>query len=254
MKKTVKLLGIAVLFTLVLTGCEGHNDLIHTHQYGEWKANEVQHWKECACGDITEITSHTGDPCDVCGYTSGGTSIAVSSVSLNINAITLAIDGTETLIATINPDNASNKNISWSSNNTAVATVDSGIVSAVASGTATITVTTEDGGKTAACEVSVPYEFILTVSLGSFPQDENIILSEASSISRLGDGSLTITDNTDNVTARQWIVDGIPGNGETGASLTLRARDFAAGTHTVSAKVTVDGKDYSKTVTFTVVE
>ena len=44
----------------------------------------------------------------------------------------------------------------WTSSNTAVATVDNGVVTAVATGTATITVTTTDGNKTASCEVTVP--------------------------------------------------------------------------------------------------
>ena len=80
---------------------------------------------------------------------------AVESVSLNVSETTVSVGKTETLVATINPENASNKNVSWSSDNTSVATVENGVVTGVAEGTATITVTTEDGGYTATCTVTI---------------------------------------------------------------------------------------------------
>jgi hypothetical protein len=76
-------------------------------------------------------------------------------VSLNTPAISLTVGNTETRTATVQPTNADNKNISWSSNNTNVARVNNGLVTAVAAGTATITVTTQDGNKTASCSVAV---------------------------------------------------------------------------------------------------
>ena len=60
-----------------------------------------------------------------------------------------------TLTATVNPDNATNKNVTWSSSNGTVASVSNGKVIALKAGKATITVKTEDGGKTATCEVTV---------------------------------------------------------------------------------------------------
>ena len=80
----------------------------------------------------------------------------VSGVSLNKTNLELIEGSSETLLATITPSNAANKKVTWSSSNSSVATVDdNGKVTAVMVGTATITVTTEDGGKTATCEVSV---------------------------------------------------------------------------------------------------
>jgi len=82
-------------------------------------------------------------------------SIAVTGVTLNKTAITLGVGGKEQLIETVQPSNADNQNVSWSSSNSSVATVYNGLVTAVAVGTATITVTTQDGNKTAQCVVTV---------------------------------------------------------------------------------------------------
>ncbi len=81
--------------------------------------------------------------------------IHVTSVSLDKTSLELTEGKTAQLTATVKPDNATNKNVTWTSNNTDVATVVGGTVTAVAPGTATITVTTEDGSKTATCAVTV---------------------------------------------------------------------------------------------------
>lgn len=81
--------------------------------------------------------------------------VAVSGVSLSESAITLSVNGTEQLTKTITPSNATNQNVTWSSNDTDIATVVDGLVTAVAAGTATITVTTVDGNKTDTCVVTV---------------------------------------------------------------------------------------------------
>ena len=80
----------------------------------------------------------------------------MTSVSLDKTTLALEVDGTTTLVATVKPTDATDKTVSWSSDNTSVATVDvNGKVTAVAAGSATITVTTTDGGKTATCAVTV---------------------------------------------------------------------------------------------------
>ena len=83
----------------------------------------------------------------------------VTKVELNKTSLTLNVGDEENLIPTITPDNATNKNVTWSSDDEAVATVEDGKVTAVGAGKATITVTTEDGNKTASCTVTVekPY-------------------------------------------------------------------------------------------------
>lgn len=69
-----------------------------------------------------------------------------TGISLNKTSLTLKVGRSETLIATVTPDNATNKNVTWSSSNNEVATVDNnGNVIAKSVGTATITATTTDG-------------------------------------------------------------------------------------------------------------
>lgn len=82
--------------------------------------------------------------------------IAVSEVRLNSTQLSLPVGESRMLNASVLPENATNQNISWSSSDNTITTIDeSGKVTAIAEGTATITVTTEDGGKTATCQVTV---------------------------------------------------------------------------------------------------
>lgn len=81
--------------------------------------------------------------------------VAVTGVSINPTSANLQIGGSTDLTYTILPANATDKSVSWSSSNTAVATVNDGHVTALTAGTATITVTTTDGNKTATCSVTV---------------------------------------------------------------------------------------------------
>lgn len=82
--------------------------------------------------------------------------VLVSGVTLSLSQMTLKDGETGKLTAAVAPENADNKNVSWSSDNTAVATVSTdGTVTAVKAGTAKITVTTQNGGKTASCAVTV---------------------------------------------------------------------------------------------------
>ena len=82
-------------------------------------------------------------------------SVPVTGVTLDETELALYTGGSATLTAKVAPDDATNQAVTWSSDNTNVATVESGNVTAVGAGTATITVTTEDGQKTAACTVTV---------------------------------------------------------------------------------------------------
>ena len=101
------------------------------------------------------VTTEDGSKTATCSVTVNAKVYPVTGVSLDKTTATLTEGETLTLTATVNPDNATNKNVSWKSSNTSVATVSNGKVTALKAGTATITVTTEDGSKTATCSVTV---------------------------------------------------------------------------------------------------
>jgi len=83
-------------------------------------------------------------------------SVAVTGVTVSPTTLTLSQGKTATLTATVSPSTATDKTVTWTSSNTGVATVSSdGVVTGVKAGTATITATTNDGGKTATCAVTV---------------------------------------------------------------------------------------------------
>lgn len=86
----------------------------------------------------------------------GPAEVPVSSVSLNQSSLSLEIGATANLTATVNPSDATDKTVVWSSSNPSVATVSSGTVTAVAEGSAMITATA--GGKTGTCQVTVKAE------------------------------------------------------------------------------------------------
>ena len=81
--------------------------------------------------------------------------VSVKSVSLSETELTLNVGEKHTLTATVLPANAENKAVSWTSSDESVVSVSDGTVTALNEGTAVITVTTEDGNKTASCTVTV---------------------------------------------------------------------------------------------------
>lgn len=101
--------------------------------------------------NVEEGGTLTGEPTGG----NGTVEYKVTGVTLNQSAISLTLGGNETLIPTITPENATNKNLTWTSDQPEIAKVENGVVTAVAPGTANITVTTEDGGFTATCAVTV---------------------------------------------------------------------------------------------------
>ncbi len=132
------------------------------------------------CTSIRKVINNTVQPCKASWFlirsddyflsdtgekiTSGGVlrngtftkHVGVSGVSINETYTTIQQGKTVTLKPTIEPADASNQKVSWKSSDNKIATVsEEGVVKGITRGTATITVTTEDGGKTASCEVTV---------------------------------------------------------------------------------------------------
>ena len=93
----------------------------------------------------------------------------VSDIRLNKTELTLSVGETETLTETVLPTGASNKAVDWKSSDNEVATVDNnGLVTAIAAGTALITATTKDGGKTATCSLTVLCNCIMDTLKGEW--------------------------------------------------------------------------------------
>ena len=143
----------------------------HEHRYGDWSKDGTNHWHECtdaACPEQAEsikdkaahvYTDDADTTCNICGYVRTVTPeiVPVSQITLNKAETSISVGNSETLTATVTPENAANKALTWASSDEDVATVaPDGTVTAVKAGAATITATAADGsGKSAVCKVTV---------------------------------------------------------------------------------------------------
>ena len=127
---------IADLKTVTLEGCR-----IIVPEGAEWK--DEKHAIVDAAGNRVKEVKIEKD-------------VAVTGVKVTPTIVDLKVNETKQLTITVEPDEATNKNYTCESNNKSVATVDNtGLITAIGAGTATITITTEDGGKTVTCTVIV---------------------------------------------------------------------------------------------------
>jgi len=101
----------------------------------------------------------------------------VSGVTLDKTVSTIETGGSVQLNPTVSPSDATNQNVTWSTSNPDVATVSSsGLVAGVATGTAVITVTTADGGKTATCDITVSTS-VLPTSITRSEQASSVLVN-----------------------------------------------------------------------------
>ena len=167
--------------------------------------------------------------------------IRVSSISLSKSALEMTVGDQTSLDATISPDNATNKKISWNSSKESVATVTpDGIVEAFSAGTAFITATSENSGVNAKCEITVK-EKVISVT--------GIALNKTSlSLSVEEEFSLVATITPDNATNKEltWMSDN-----EAVASVSAEGVVTAlrAGKANITATTVDQGKTASCTVT-----
>ena len=111
---------------------------------------------------------------------------SVTGVTI-VETASVKVGKTITLIAEVAPADATNKNVSWESDNTSVATVDeNGVVTGVAEGTAHITVTTEDGSFTAMATITVEAapsftggEWVLVTDVAQLNMNDYIIIASS---------------------------------------------------------------------------
>ena len=100
-------------------------------------------------------TSVDGDISATCTVTVKPKVIAVESVSLDKSSLTITEGREASLTVTVKPENATNRNVTWTSSDENIASVEAGIITALKAGSATISAVSEDGGKTAECKVTV---------------------------------------------------------------------------------------------------
>ena len=194
---------------------------------------------------VVTVTTEDGGKTASCKVTVKAKAVNVTEVTLDRTELTLTEGETGTLTATVKPDNADNRKVTWISDKTDVATVDGdGRVTAVKAGVATVTVTTEDGGKTASCKVTVKAKAV-NVTEVTLDRTE-LTLTEGET------GTLTATVKPDNADNRKvtWISDKtdvatVDGDGRVTAvkagvaTVTVTTED---GGKTASCKVTVKAK------------
>lgn len=101
------------------------------------------------------ITTVDGGFTDTCTVTINERTISVTGVSLNETSLTMNAGDTYTLLATVNPTDATNKEVTWASSDSEIATINNGVVTAIKEGDAVITTTTVDGNFTATCAIHV---------------------------------------------------------------------------------------------------
>ncbi len=189
---------------------------------------------------VITVTTTDGGKTATCTVTVTNPAIPVQSVSLDKTSLSLNVGENSTLLATILPANADNKAVTWSSSNTAIATVDaSGKVTAVAAGSAVITVTTTDGGKTATCTVTVTNPAVPVQSVSLNKTELSLNVGESVTLT-----ATVLPENADNKAVTWSSSDAAVATVDSNGKVTA----VAAG----SAVITVKTTDGEKTATCTV--
>ncbi|MFA4884495.1 MAG: S-layer homology domain-containing protein [Desulfotomaculaceae bacterium] len=150
------------------------------------------------------------------------TSVPVTGLKLDSSTLSIYVGNYAQLTATVEPDNATNKAVTWQSSDASIVTVDnSGKVYAVAVGNATITATSGDGNKTAACEAIVTRQSSGGGGGGSTPVD-SITVTLGNSATGIGKmAAVTLTGYTGATSYRLLKADGTPLTGKIDVGTTV---------------------------------
>ena len=197
--------------------------------------------KGVAVGTATVAASH-GNLSDACKITVTASAVPVTSISLDKTTLALAEQDTYQLTATVKPDNATDKTVTWSTANAAIATVsDNGLVTAVAEGATTITA--KAGDKTATCTVTVSKKVIpvtsVTLNKTSLALTEQETFQLSATVSPDNATDKTVTWSSSNTAVATVSSNGLVTAVQEGsATITAKAGDKTATcTVTVSKKV-----------------
>ena len=125
-----KLLVLSAALMLVVSGC-------NTSKKSEFTPDTSASTTETSSSTSQEEVTH------------------VTGVSLNQASVDLKVGQSVTLVATVAPSNATNKNVTWTATGNGIVSVDNGVVTAEKTGQSVVTVTTVDGGFTTQCTINV---------------------------------------------------------------------------------------------------
>ncbi len=183
--------------------------------------------------------------------------VSVTGITLSKTSSTITVGESVSLSATVVPSNASNKNVTWSSNNTGVATVSAGKVTGIKAGTAVITAKTADGGFAASCTVTVNNKTVsvtgitLSKTSSSITVGESVSLSATVVPSNASNKNVTWSSNNTGVaTVSAGKVTGIKAGTAIITAKTADGGFTASCTITVNAKVAAEPTN-SKTISVT---
>ena len=203
--KSITTAAMLLVTTLVITGCEGEFDDL----FGEWSR---------PTGNVNS------------GNEKPSGKISVTSIMLNETTLTKKLgDVAVTLTATVKPDNATDKTITWTSENPAVASVNNGLVSILSEGTTIITATANDGsGVKATCTVTVKIPGLLA---GKFT------INASGDQVRFSQGNLQATNNGTTwiwaFAEHQWDYIGNGGDATVGNEMVTTTDPYISGPGTV---------------------
>ena len=132
-----------------------------------------------AAGSAT-ITATAGDKTATCAVTVSEVVVPVTEISLDKEKLDMTEGDTETLTATVKPDNATVKTVTWKSSDETIAKVVDGVVTAVKAGSVVITATA--GDKSATCEVFVSKKVIPVTKVTITPSTLNLATGETATL------------------------------------------------------------------------
>ena len=201
---------------------------------------------------IITVTTEDGDYTDTCTVTVIEPAVVpVASVTLDKTTAEIKVDETVTLTATVAPENATNKTVTWISSDETIATVADGVVTALKAGNVTITVTAD--GKSATCEVTVKAKssgyygggYVSSASV-SIASDDNATVKVSDKYADKGETVTITVDAKDGYYAKNVVVTDKNGEAITVTRVALDKWEFTMPSGKV--KVDVDTAEYSNEV------